>query len=108
MRRYLEHREYDPEGLVYNGEALAVPGQAGEARRASEKALSSVASVPRQRRGSCGGGQAGLRVGCEWSESSWLPSANETRTFLLKRLSPWGDNEARVHRGMSSANGREE
>ncbi|WP_321476501.1 tetratricopeptide repeat protein [uncultured Paludibaculum sp.] len=51
LRRYLEHREYDPEGLVYYGEALAATGHAQEARSTFEKALGSVASMPHHRRG---------------------------------------------------------
>lgn len=65
LRRYLEHRQYDPEGLVYYGEALAATGQAAEARSAFEKALESVATMPRHRRGEmrvwAGRARGGLR-----------------------------------------------
>jgi tetratricopeptide (TPR) repeat protein len=51
LARYLEHREYDPAGLVYYGEALAATGHPEEARNAFENALRAVATMPHHRRG---------------------------------------------------------
>jgi hypothetical protein len=51
LAAYVEHRPYDPEGLVYYGEALASLGLAKEAGAAYARAVEAAAAAPHYRRG---------------------------------------------------------
>jgi len=51
LARYVERREYDPEGLVLYGQALRELGQGAEARQAFERAVEAVRTMPNYRKG---------------------------------------------------------
>jgi tetratricopeptide (TPR) repeat protein len=50
LRKYLDRRPYDPEGLYYYGEALLASGQAAEAKQAFSECKAAVDTMPAGRR----------------------------------------------------------
>jgi Tfp pilus assembly protein PilF len=51
LEHYTQHREYDPEGLYYNGLALKAAGRVADARDAFQRAVTAVDTAPKYRRG---------------------------------------------------------
>jgi tetratricopeptide (TPR) repeat protein len=50
LEKYTERRPYDPEGLVYYGNALKLAGNPAEARLQYERAVEAVKTMPSNRR----------------------------------------------------------
>ncbi|MGH9672534.1 MAG: tetratricopeptide repeat protein [Bryobacteraceae bacterium] len=51
LEPYVQRREYDPEGLVFYGQALGAAGRVADARKAFENAIEAVATAPSYRTG---------------------------------------------------------
>jgi len=54
LAEYIEKRPYDPEGLVYYGQALEATGKPAEAREIYSRAIEAVRTAPRYRTGILG------------------------------------------------------